>query len=185
MSSSIVVAMIAHALADTGAGLSFVSSRFVEKHSFETTVLDGDECFNVRLGNGTTVPVNQVLEQSNVTMNGHSFMQKFYVLGLPSNLDVVERPFPYYLHHREFQYRCCISSTQKWSTQNAAPVQKCKHLYFLKLDLTSYKSRQRLPTWAVHLTPFDHPSGDQPCATNRVARRWRRGLCLATWRSAR
>ena len=54
--------MIAHALADTGAGLSFVSSDFVKKHGFETKNLDEDECFNVRLGNGTTVPVNQVLE---------------------------------------------------------------------------------------------------------------------------
>ena len=81
--------MLAHALADTGAGLSFVSSSFVAKHGFKTDNLEGDECFNVRLGNGTTVPVNQVLEQSSLTMNGQSFVQKFYVLGLPSSLDVV------------------------------------------------------------------------------------------------
>ena len=49
--------MLAHALAYTGAGLSFVSSSFVAKHGFKTDNLEGDECFNVRLGNGTTVPV--------------------------------------------------------------------------------------------------------------------------------
>ena len=81
--------MIATALADTGAGLSFVSSSFVKKHNFNADNLDEDECFDVRLGNGTTVPVNQILAASDLSLESNSFKQEFYVLDLPSGIDLV------------------------------------------------------------------------------------------------
>lgn len=85
----VLAGMTATALADTGAGLSFVSLRFVKKHGFKIIDLDVDECFNVRLGNGTTVPVNQILHNDSLMISQKSFQQRFYVLDLPCGLDAV------------------------------------------------------------------------------------------------
>ena len=85
----VLAGLIAIALADTGAGLSFISSSFVRKHSLQTSNLSEDECFNVRLGNGTTVPVDQVIHIENLDMDNNSFSQKFFVLNLPSGIDLV------------------------------------------------------------------------------------------------
>ena len=85
----VLAGFIAAGLADTGAGLSFVSSSFVQKHKLITNKLDVDECFDVRLGNGSTEPVDQVLDNCSLSMNDSSFKQRFYVLNLPSGLDCV------------------------------------------------------------------------------------------------
>ena len=85
----VLAGFIASGLADTGAGLSFVSSSFVKKHHLTTSKLDADECFDVRLGNGSTEPVDLILDNESLSMNSKSFKQRFHVLNLPSGLDCV------------------------------------------------------------------------------------------------
>lgn len=79
----------AAALLDTGAGLSFLSTSFAAKHKFTVNQLDADECFDVRLGNGTTVPVNQFVSDVGLHLKSDNFRQKFYLLGLPTGLDCI------------------------------------------------------------------------------------------------
>jgi hypothetical protein len=51
--------------------------------------LDADECFDVRLGNGTTVPVNQFVEDVGLHLKTDNFKQRFYLLGLPTGIDCI------------------------------------------------------------------------------------------------
>ena len=79
----------AAALLDTGAGLSFLSNSFAVKNKFAVNQLDADECFDVRLGNGTTVPVNQFVEDVGLHLKTDNFKQRFYLLGLPTGIDCI------------------------------------------------------------------------------------------------
>ena len=86
----------------------------------------------------------------------------------------------YSVHHREFQYRCCISSTQKWSTQNAATVPKC---------ICEFRHYRVGPNWrrpatpvlgtacAHHLSQHDMSSRSRACGRPPVHAR-ARGACM-------
>ena len=61
----------------------------MQKHHLTTSKLDVDECFDVRLGNGSTEPVDQILDNDSLSMDNKTFKQRFHVLNLPSGLDCV------------------------------------------------------------------------------------------------
>ncbi len=78
----------ARALVDTGASVSFCADHFATTHSLKV-VPDEDAGFRVRLGNGSTEPVKQRVQDVKVTLKDVSHVQDVYLLPLPTGIDYV------------------------------------------------------------------------------------------------